>query len=136
VNDDDDGLSPNTNATAWVGTAQIGSMQATPTGSHGCCSLRHFDEHAEGATQREPMWLRELSSRLLREVDGALLAWARGGTEMGAESSRLALGACTWGFSAGEVRLGEGAAGAWWRRPWREGEDTPWMGERDIAPWT
>jgi hypothetical protein len=28
----------------------------------------------------------------------------RWGTEMGAESSRLVLGACTWGFSAGEVR--------------------------------
>ena len=38
--------------------------------------LRHFIEHAEGATQREPMWLRELASRLLREVDGELAAAA------------------------------------------------------------
>jgi hypothetical protein len=35
--------------------AQIGSMQATRTRSHDCCSLRHFVEHAEGATQRGSM---------------------------------------------------------------------------------
>jgi hypothetical protein len=32
--------------------AQIGSMQATRTGSYDCCSLRHFVKHAKGATQR------------------------------------------------------------------------------------
>jgi hypothetical protein len=41
----------------------------------------HFVEHAEGATQREPMWLRELVSRLLCEVDGelavAVVLWGR-----------------------------------------------------------
>jgi hypothetical protein len=47
-------------------------MQAIRTGSHGCCSLRHFVEHDKGETRREPMWLRELTSRLLREVDGVL----------------------------------------------------------------
>jgi hypothetical protein len=30
-------------------------MQATRTRSHDCCSLRHFVEHAEGATQRGSM---------------------------------------------------------------------------------
>jgi hypothetical protein len=32
--------------------------------------LLQYVKHAEGATQRESMWLRELASRLLREVDG------------------------------------------------------------------
>ncbi|PWZ53578.1 hypothetical protein Zm00014a_013332 [Zea mays] len=30
--------------------------------------LRHYVEHAEGVTQRRFTWLRELASRLLREV--------------------------------------------------------------------
>jgi hypothetical protein len=75
---------------------QIRSMQATRMGSHGYCSLRHFGEHAEGATQRESMWLRELASRLLREVSTAL-------TTMKART-----GACSMG-------VGASAAGKWKR---------------------
>jgi hypothetical protein len=41
--------------------------------------LWHYIEHAEGATQKESMWLRELASRLLREVDGVDVA-SVGGT--------------------------------------------------------
>jgi hypothetical protein len=72
-----------------AGAAQIGSMQVTRTGSHDCCSLRHFVEHAEGATRREPMWLRELASRLLREVDDVD---DREGTSRGARRP--------WGFAS------------------------------------
>jgi hypothetical protein len=51
------------------GVAQIELKQATRRGSHDCCSLRHYIEHAEGTTQWRSMWLRGLVSRLLREVD-------------------------------------------------------------------
>jgi hypothetical protein len=44
-------------------------MQVTRSGSHGCFLLRHYVEHAEGATQRRSMGLRGLASWLLREVD-------------------------------------------------------------------
>ena len=80
------------------------------------------------------MWLRELSSWLLREVDDALLAWALGNRdgsrELAACPRRLHLGIFCW---RGALRRRSGWSLG--RRPWREGEDTPWMGKRNIAPW-
>jgi hypothetical protein len=78
-------------------------MQATQRGSHGCCSLWHFVEHAEGATQRGSTWLRELASRQLREVDGcgvddvtnraaAAHAWRRSGARVPGRAN----GGWTW----------------------------------------
>jgi hypothetical protein len=45
--------------------------------------LWHYIEHAEGATQRSSMWLRELASWLLREVDGVDVASVGGTSAQG-----------------------------------------------------
>ncbi|XP_020401472.1 uncharacterized protein [Zea mays] len=83
-------------------------MQAIRTGSHGCCSLRHFVEHDKGAMRREPMWLRELGSRLLREVDGVLFTAL---IKQRARRARRRRGCCKKSMTRGLLR----------RESWRHG---------------
>jgi hypothetical protein len=108
-------------------------MQAIRTGSHSCCSLRHFAEHDKGATRREPMWLRELASRLLREVDGVD---DREGTSRGTRHGSGSI--CCWE----KERLLLGNAHVLWRSAGFHGRWSAEMlhsgakGSKGWRPWT
>jgi hypothetical protein len=79
---------PNTHATPWVGTAQIGPMQATQRGSHDRCSLRHFAEHS---TREAKEHAAAISGRRQGEVAGG-----------GAHGKRLSAGKKIWASRLGE----------------------------------
>jgi hypothetical protein len=91
--------------------------------------LRRYVEHAEGATQKRSTWLRELASRLLREVRQGVLDATRpkhrvssaagksdmwGGCSAGAGCARRARSprneSWCWGGDGAELRREEGGA--------------------------